>query len=341
MRHLLFAVILIAVAACTPVRQLYDAAADKSPRFDTGVFYQSDEAALPYRVWKPKSKLYQKNPKAVIVALHGFNDYSSAFESAGPYFSKQGFVMYAYDQRGFGSAPQAGIWPGQDNLVHDLANFVRLVKVTHPDSPVYILGESMGGAVAIVALSSPEFPKIDGGILVAPAIWGEDTMNIMYRATLWMAAHMMPSYRMTGSDLKILASNNIPMLQRMARDPLVIKSTRVDAIYGIVKLMDSAYHHVPNVNVPLLLLYGSEDQVIPHEPIKRALGRFKHPVRYVYYPGSYHMLLRDIQGEAIQADIASWIQHPDAPMPSGHSDVEVEYVPTQTIEEMIGQHHQH
>jgi alpha-beta hydrolase superfamily lysophospholipase len=317
MRYSLLLLVLC-ITACSPQRQVYHDAPQEHAKFEDDLFYQPDEAPLPYRVWEPKNKKYRKHPKAVIVALHGFNDYSRAFETPGSYFSKNGYTMYAYDQRGFGSAPYTGIWAGEENLIHDLANFVRNVRLRHKDVPLYVMGESMGGAVTIVALSRPDFPKVDGAILIAPAVWGEDTMHPVYRATLWVAAHTMPSYRLTGSDLKILASNNIPMLQRMSRDPLVIKSTRVDAVYGIVKLMDRAYLDVPKLDVPVLMLYGSEDQVIPQDPIKRALERFNHPVRYVYYKGSYHMMLSDIQGQTLMKDIASWIENPKAPLPSGN-----------------------
>jgi acylglycerol lipase len=300
------------LVACAPIRQTYRPVPAEESRFEKDLFVLADETALPYRVWKPSGK-----PKAVIIALHGFNDYSRAFESTGSYLSKRGIAVYAYDQRGFGAAPHTGIWAGEENLVNDLAYFVKAVSKIYPSAPVYILGESMGGAVAITALADPSFPKVRGVILAAPAVWGEDTMSPVYRATLWLAAHTIPSYEMTGSDLKILASNNIPMLRRMSHDPLVIKKTRVDAIYGIVNLMDSAYRDVPQVKVPVLLLYGAQDQVIPKEPIDHARERFATPVRYAYYPESYHMLLRDLQGDTLLADIASWVANPKAKLPSG------------------------
>lgn len=316
MKRILFAIPLLLVIACSPLQQPYQDTPAGHAHFEGDRFYPPDGTPLPYRIWQPESGWYKKHPKAVIVAVHGFNDYSEAFEGPGAYFSQKGYAMYAYDQRGFGASPNTGIWAGQDNLVSDLSHFIRSVQARHPGAPLYIMGESMGGAVAIVALSDPDFPKVDGAILIAPAIWGEDTMNLFYRATLWLAAHTIPSYEMTGSDLKILASNNIPMLRRMSLDPLVIKRTRVDAVYGIVRLMDSAYENIASVNVPVLLLYGSEDQVIPSDPIQRALKRFKHPVRYAYYPGSYHMMLRDLQGKDIQSDILKWVKDHDTLLPS-------------------------
>jgi acylglycerol lipase len=260
---------------------------------------------MPVRSWLPAGK-----PKAVVVALHGFNDYSNAFTGAGEYFKGQGIAVVAYDQRGFGMAPHTGIWANEKNLVDDLAQAVRQVKRRWAGVPVYLLGESMGGAVVITAAAEPAFPKVQGIILSAPAVWGAEAMPWFYTGTLWLAAHTVPTYRMTGSDLKILASNNIPMLQRLAADPLVIKKTRVDAIYGVVQLMDDAYAKVPEVKVPVLMLYGGEDQVIPHTAIEYARARFTAPVTYQFYPDGYHMLMRDIQGRRVMGDIEEWIRHP-------------------------------
>lgn len=306
--------IAVLLCACSPQQQTFrepQNANEKISIADNSVL-AGDLTVLPLKSWLPKKK-----PKAVIIALHGFNDYSNAFQSAGSYFKERGIAVYAYDQRGFGQAPYTGIWANYKNLVGDLEQCVRQVKNKWPNTPVYVLGESMGGAVAILAAAKPDFPRLDGVILSAPAVWGEETMSPLYSGTLWLAAHTLPSYQLTGSDLKILASNNIPMLQRMAADPLVLKKTRVDAIYGIVQLMDKAYLAVPEVKVPVLLLYGGKDQVIPSQPIDLALQRFNVPVTYAFYTEGYHMLIRDIQGETVMADIRSWIANPKAALPSG------------------------
>lgn len=292
------------LAACAPQAQEYKSGIEHAHialRADT--LLASDGTVLPLRSWLPKGK-----PKAVLIALHGFNDYSRAFESTGTFFSKRGVAVYAYDQRGFGEAPHTGLWADERNMVDDLASCVRQAQARWPDAPVYILGESMGGAVTIAALAEPDFPKVRGAILVAPAVWGADTMSPLYRTTLWMAAHTFPTIELTGSDLKILASNNFPMLRRLANDPLVIKRTRIDAIYGIVNLMDSAYAKVPEVKTPVLLLYGGKDQVIPKPPIEQARDRFTAPLDYHFYPDSFHMMTRDIQGQQVMEDIWKWMR---------------------------------
>jgi len=305
--------LVLMLAACAPRVQDFAPSADTPAHVSSDVFYTEDGTELPYRSWLPKGK-----PKAVIVALHGFNDYSRAFEGTGDFFKSHGVAVFAYDQRGFGASPYTGVWGGEENFTSDLKRYVEVLAKRYPHTPVYVLGESMGGAVAISALADPAFPKVKGLILVAPAVWGEGTMNPIYRGTLWMAAYTFPYVTFTGSGLKIQATNNIPLLRRMSLDPLVLKHTRIDAIYGMVSLMDSAYDHVSFIHTPTLMLYGGRDQVIPKQPVESARDHFSIPITYAYYPNSYHMMLRDLQGEGVMLDILSWIRHPATPLPSGY-----------------------
>jgi len=314
MKRLISCLLLLTITACaSPELQTRLAAPGSvTPDLSGQKFVTSDGAQLPYRAWLPKGE-----PNAIIVALHGFNDYSHGFEIPGEYMRLHGIAVIAYDQRGFGSSPYTGVWPGEDTLARDAADMVRAVRGHYPDKPIYLLGESMGGEVAIAAVTRPDFPHIDGLILSAPAIWGGDTMNPLYRASLWVMAHVVPAKKLTGEDLHILASDNIDMLRAFSTDPLVIKATRVDATYGLVHLMDTGYNNIGKVQVPMLLLYGAHDQVIPKEPIRDAVGRLPSTTIIAYYPLGYHMLLRDLHGDVPVRDILSWIEHSGEALPSG------------------------
>ncbi len=261
-------------------------------------------------------------PRAAIVALHGFNDYRAAFDAAAAWWSDNNITVYAYDQRGFGSAPMRGIWPGDAQLVADARTMVALVRDRHPGLPVYLLGVSMGGAVALAAAAGEPPLAADGIILVAPAVWGWSTLNPVYRGALWLAAHTVPGNRMTGQGLGIVASDNLAMLRALGSDPLVIKETRTDAVYGLVGLMERAYRSAGHVQLPSLLLYGARDELIPKAPIDRVAAQLPAPRRVAIYADGYHMLLRDLQAEIVWRDIAAWILNPDAPLPSGYERLE-------------------
>ena len=92
-----------------------------------------------------------------------------------------------------------------------------------------------------------------------PAVWGGDALNPLYRAVLVAAASMMPDRTLTGRGLERQPSDNIEMLIRFSRDPQVIKETRLDAVAGLVGLMDEAVAQAPALDLPVLgICYGMQ-----------------------------------------------------------------------------------
>ncbi len=259
---------------------------------------------LPRRAWLPDDT----PPRAVILAVHGFNDYSNAFDAFGTFAAEHGIAVHAYDQRGFGANPDAGRWPGTDMLVDDLVRERARLSTLYPDTPIYLLGESMGAAVIIAAAAQGAPLGDDGIILSAPAVWGGDQLNGFYRATLWVMVHVAPGLELTGRGLKIMASDNIEMLRALGADPLFIKATRVDAIAGLVALMDIAAASIDTLPGPLLVLGGARDEVVPPGAHQAMLERLRaQPCTKVVYPDGWHMLLRDLQRQVVWNDILAWI----------------------------------
>jgi acylglycerol lipase len=298
------------------------------PRFTDTVFFTADREVLPLRQWLPKGEV-----RGVILALHGFNDYSNAFEGPGDAWAERGIATYAYDQRGFGAAPEAGSWPGRAALAADAATAAQILRRLYPRVPLYLLGESMGAAVAVVAMtgeSGTPVPDVDGVIQTAPAVWGRATMGLLPRLTLWAGVRLAPEMTLTGRGLGIKASDNIAMLHGLARDPLVIKATRVDTIYGLVDLMDAALDSAPLLQAPLLVMYGAKDEIIPKAPIRRFVGNLppecRRQAKFARYRDGYHMLLRDLEAPLVIADVASWVLAPSRPLPSGADRGAVEAV---------------
>lgn len=263
----------------------------------------------------PKASLEGKSaepaapgPRAVILALHGFNDYSHAFEDFAAYSRERGIAVHAYDQRSFGANPDRGIWPGTEPLVADLRNAVGELRAIYGDRPLFVLGESMGGAVTVVAAAGEERLDVDGLILTAPAVWGGRHMNPFYRLTLWLASTLAPGWTLSPSGLEIYPSDNIEMLRAYSADPMVIKVTRTDAIAGLVSLMDEALAAAPGIDQQILLLIGEKDEIVPLDAIDDFEGSLKSArATAIRYPEGYHMLLRDLQRERVFADIERWM----------------------------------
>ncbi|MCG8508982.1 MAG: lysophospholipase [Rhodospirillales bacterium] len=309
------ALLALLLAACAPrIQAPGPMIAD--PEISETEFRTADGAVLPLRSWPAAGA-----EKAVVLALHGFNDYSNAFADVGDYLAGRGITVHAYDQRGFGDTAHRGLWPGHGTLAADLKSAADRLRARHKDVPFHLLGESMGGAVVMVAMTGPEPPDADGVILVAPAVWGRATMPWYQRAALFVASHTLPWLKLTGEGLNIRASDNDEMLRALGHDPLFIKETRIDAMHGITDLMDAALESAPRLNGRALVLYGEKDEIIPREPTFAMLaglpGRADGTQRIALYENGFHMLMRDLQAETVWRDLAAWILDADAPLPSG------------------------
>lgn len=309
------------LGACSPV-VMPAGPPTSTPNLHDDVIVARDGAALPLRRFLPEHAA-----QAVLLALHGFNDHAGNFLlDSLPSLRSGGLLIYAYDQRGFGRAPNRGYWAGANTLADDAAEAARLLRRRYTDLPIFILGESMGAAVAILAATGPQPPPVDGYILVAPALWSRDAMPPLMRGGLWLAARTIPMLGFQGGVSGVVASDNPEALQRLGRDPLTLRSTRVDAAVGLVDLMDGAVaalprccHDAAGTRQPTLMLVGAQDMIVPARATREALRNLHQEARprVAVYPDGFHLLLAGGNRETVARDILAFIAAPAGPLPSG------------------------
>lgn len=272
-----------------------------------GHFVVQDGAALPFRRWSPDGE-----PKAVIIALHGYNDHSASWRMAGPWWAEHGIEVWAYDQRGFGGAPAKGIWADPELSREDLRTVTALVRSVHPGAEIAVAGESMGGALAISAFASSRPPAADKLVLLAPAVWGWSNQNIANRMALWTGARLLGSHRIEPPTVvvrRVRASDNVVELLRNGRDPRFILGARIDSLHGLVSLMEEGAHDLGRVRVPTLLAYGAHDMIVPRKAMTRTLQQAGERQGFVtaYYPEGWHILNRDMEAQRVFADVEAWL----------------------------------
>lgn len=258
---------------------------------------------LELRTWTAPGE-----PKAVILALHSFGDYSAAFDLAAPDLAAAGYEVYGYDQAGFGERMLPdGRWAGEERLVADATETARRLAAKHPGVPLLLLGESLGGAVAmLVASRHPEVP-LSGLILAAPAVREGIRLRYGWNVLIASAATVAPGYH-----LDVARPPDDPELvpqaaQRRARDPLVMQQVRMDAYWGLIKLADNASDEAGLIQVPTLLLYGGLDTSVPAVGIRRLRERLGLHGDYQHFPQGPHLLLQGRHWPRVTAAIEHWI----------------------------------
>lgn len=316
----------LALAACaTPAVQppLMPPATFAGPALEDRTLVMEDGARLPLARWAPTDG---SEPWAVLIALHGMNDSRASFRLAGPWWAERGIETWAIDQRGFGQAPGRGVWAGEARMTEDVRTAVLIARARYPRATIAVVGESMGGSVAVAAFGSDRPPLADRVILLAPGVWGWSAQGLLNSSALWIAARVAGPRAVEAPEWAIRdhpASDNRVELFRNGRDPNSIISTRFDTLYGLVDLMQSASVKLGRIQAPTLLLYGANDNVVEKGPMRRALEQAGDSpnFRTGYYPNGWHILDRDLQAETVYRDVEAWLRNADAPLPSGAEPV--------------------
>jgi acylglycerol lipase len=307
------------IAACAGQRAHTFGDEHPAQAWNGDVMLAGDGYRLPLRRWGPD------DPRIVVLALHGFNDHSGSMETLALALAGHGIAVYAHDQRGFGATVDRGRWAGGDLLVADAALVAERLRGRYPDRPLYLVGKSMGGAVAALA-AIRETPPVDGVVLIAPAMWARATMPWYQRGALWLGRRLFPGVSFSGRLLQrfveIRPTDDPAVMAQLRADPLVLKDARADTLDGVTTLMDDALAVIGALPGPTLILYGGRDDIIPPQAACALLGRVTidgRERRLAYYPDGYHMLTRQLHAQPVFDDIAAWLDDPAAaPLPSGH-----------------------
>jgi acylglycerol lipase len=282
-----------------------------------------DGVRLPLASWLPDGE-----PVGLVIGLHGYGDHRQAFGVAGPLLARHGMAVFAYDQRGFGETYGRGQWPGTDALIADLAEAVTLLREAHPDLPMVLLGESMGGSVALAGVLEGAVAGVDALILAAPGVRAADTpLRQLHDLALRLGALALPWVAVElrrGARPWLVAGES----ERLADDPSILRELRVGTYDGLIELADRASEPPRQSIPPTLILFGELDGTVRREAIDELARRLGEPATLRRYADRHHLLLHEEGIETLVADCVAWLEAlPERPRAEASAPEEVVVAP--------------
>ena len=275
--------------------------------------YDINERNFDYMSWKS-----EQNSSNIIIAVHGYNDYSNAFKLPAEYLIKHSIELISFDLRGFGKRSDRGEWFDLEIHLDDLKIFINKIKHDNPNKNIFLLGESMGGAIALSLANRNKDIPINGVILVSPAIWNFSKTNFFKSIALRSLSLIFPNLKVSGKGIiKVQASNNIEMLKELSQDEYFIQKPTFKSLDGIVNLMDRSYidsiEFLKNPNYDTIMLIPIIDEIVPRKPLIKILENQKKntteisKLKIYVYDKNFHMILRDINGVIALDEIKDWV----------------------------------
>ncbi|MGH7515369.1 MAG: lysophospholipase [Gemmatimonadales bacterium] len=246
-------------------------------------------------------------PRAVLISLHGLGDHSGLYPMVPDAVVPLGIELFAPDLRGNGRSPgQRGYLERWSDVREDLRRLVVWVRAERPSVPLFLLGNSLGGLVVLeYALHYPT--GIWGVVAVAPPLGPlgvPGPLLVLGR----ILSRVWPRFSLdTGMDLSGLARNP-DVAERVLRDPLFHRKGTARLSTEVTAAIERVQTGAPAFPVPVLVLHGGADRMVPPEGSRRFVDGGGQPDRrLIEYPDGYHALLADVEGGRVLGDIVEWV----------------------------------
>jgi alpha-beta hydrolase superfamily lysophospholipase len=262
-------------------------------------------ATLFAQAWLP-----EHDPRGVVVISHGLAEHSGRYAALAARLAAHGRAVYALDHRGHGrsSGRRANI-ERFSYLVSDLGAFVGRAQRQHPEAAVFLLGHSMGGAIALAsAVRSPG--GLNGLVLSAPALAAGEAVPPFKAFVVRLLSRFAPD---TGAlTLPAAAISRDPAVVRAYEsDPLVFRGAiPARTLVELLDAMASFPESVARLQVPVLVQHGTADRLVPlavTRPIYERLGNRKlRSVRL--YDGLFHEAYNEPERDQVIADLEAWLE---------------------------------
>jgi acylglycerol lipase len=257
---------------------------------------------LFWQAWLPA-----ESPTGVLLLCHGLGEHSGRYGHVVEALVPAGWAVYGLDLRGHGrSGGKRAHLVGYADWLADLDAFRRLVVARHDGLPVFLLGHSMGGQIAL-AYALDHQDDLRGLVLSAPAL-ANDTVPAAVAAVLLRLARFVPTLRPAGIDTS-----------KISKDPAVFAAYRADPLVyqghptlGLSSALFAQFDVLPersrDLRLPVLLQYGELDAIIDaagFRALESTCGSPDFSVRR--YEGLWHEIYNEPERERPLADLREWL----------------------------------
>lgn len=259
----------------------------------------------PMLTWNPDGK-----PTCVLLCVHGLGLYNHSYEDFGKRIAKQGIAVCAIDVRGFGSWAEA---QGHEKVDFDgcLADIQATLKVLHrvyPGLPVFIVGESMGGAIALRATAL--YPDLVSGLI--SSVPAADRFQ-QKRTALKVAAHLLSSPDKpfdVGTGIVNQATVNPTLKRAWLSDPLDRLNVSPKELLQFQAFMNQNHESAKLITAtPVLIVQGCKDHLVRPEGTVELYNELGTPDReLILIPKSEHLIFEEDQcTDQVLKTVVGWI----------------------------------
>jgi acylglycerol lipase len=267
-----------------------------------GRFAGVDGVELYWQGWLPDAE-----PVGLLLICHGMGEHSGRYDTVLEELVPAGWAVYGLDHRGHGRSRGRRVHVRRyADYLADFATFHRTVAARHPDLRPFLLGQSMGGQIAL-AYALDHQDDLAGLVLAAPALSAGDVPRAVL-PLLKLVARAVPLVRFAVVDAG-----------GVSRDELYVEAKRGDVLVhqghptlGLSLALAGQMAVLPartrQLRLPLLLQHGTADRICRPDgtrALAESVGTSDLTVHW--YDGFWHEIYHEPERARPLADLREWL----------------------------------
>ncbi len=261
----------------------------------------ADGTRLFTRTWWPAGP-----PRAALLIVHGYAEHSGRYHRLAGHLTKAGYVVHAYDHRGFGRSEGRRGRVALTTALQDLDRVVAHVRRQAPERALLMLGHSMGGSLAALhALAHPS--SLAGLMLSSPAL------------QIPILPPLHPLVRVLGRVLPGLPT--LPLDRRgLSHDPEVVRQAETDPLNfhgatpagtaaALLEAGRTVLDRAAHLTLPLLITHGTADPIADPRGSEALYDRAGATDKTLsLFEGFYHEPFNEPDGRIVLDTLADWLE---------------------------------
>jgi alpha-beta hydrolase superfamily lysophospholipase len=248
----------------------------------------------------------QAPQRGVVLIVHGLGEHALRYQHVAQQLTGWGFDVRSYDHHGHGNSKgERGTLTQDDKLLLDLAEMLQELKRLWPQVPRFLLGHSMGGAVAADHVARHGAGELQGLVLSSPAL--DAGLNLFQKFLLAVLPRFAPD---------VVVSNGLNV-QYLARDPAVVRAYQDDPLVHskvsprLARYITLAGHRAlaaaPHWPLPTLLMYAGEDRLVSPKGSQDFAKQAPSIVQSKLFSRMYHEIFNDTDKERVFECLREWL----------------------------------
>lgn len=255
--------------------------------------------------------LYRKNyliadSRASVLIIHGLHEHCERYSAMAGKLNEAGIDVYTFDLRGHGKSEGERFFVQSiDEYVEDVSSILSQIPRT---KPLFLLGHSMGGLIAVHFLLKKSQNNFQGLILSGAALKPGKDITPFKAKLVRFIARFLP--KMNTVPVKPhLVSRDKNEVQKYIDDPLIaLHGAKAGLGVALLNAIEELKDKFTNISIPAMVMHGGKDQITDPEGSKKFFRDISSTDKTLkIWDGCYHEIFNEINREEIVEYTIDWI----------------------------------